>query len=364
MGRKFRALISIVLMLVLILPPASVSATSTVFFTAINDSLLPLSSTSMPAWVGGVLYAPISSFTSQSSGVSLGLLYSQNTTEQTATLYTLQNMLIFDLESGTITDNQTKRPLNALTVYRNGRVYLPVAEVCRFFGLTYSYYATDHGLLLRMRNQNAVLTDPIFLDAANTLLQSWANEYQQSQNPTPSTPTTQPDTPPDDTSQTTLLLGITGLTDTTLASTLDALRGTNITAILFFHPDQLQSNPDGVRRAVVEGHFIGIAPSSSDPLAQITAGNALLQQLALTNTVFVQSNANGLSSMGYLSFPANPTAWDSYPSQQSAALPLLLDVSLVDQPNQQLTTYLNWLHNHDFVFGIPTETALTERNNS
>lgn len=64
------ALVSMALCLGLLLPQPALAAD--LYFTSINDNLLPLTSDTMPVWSGGVLYVPYSVFDSGVTGINLG----------------------------------------------------------------------------------------------------------------------------------------------------------------------------------------------------------------------------------------------------------------------------------------------------
>ncbi len=59
------------LLAVLTLLPQRAGAAESVYFTAINDNLLALNASTMPAWVEGVLYVPYTVFDSASTGSNL-----------------------------------------------------------------------------------------------------------------------------------------------------------------------------------------------------------------------------------------------------------------------------------------------------
>ena len=64
-------LLAVALFLGLFWPmPASAA---TLYFTAVNDSVAPLTSDTMPLWFGGTLYVPYSVFDGNLNGVGVGL---------------------------------------------------------------------------------------------------------------------------------------------------------------------------------------------------------------------------------------------------------------------------------------------------
>ena len=73
-SKRFLCLL-LVLLMVFSLTPSETRAETTVYFTAVNDQLLPdLSDETMPFWSGGRLYVPSTVIT----GTDLGLFYSRS----------------------------------------------------------------------------------------------------------------------------------------------------------------------------------------------------------------------------------------------------------------------------------------------
>ena len=71
-------------LLLFTLAPAKTEAETTVYFTAVNDQLLPdLSDGTMPFWSGGRLYVPYTAI----AGTDLGLFYSRSRDKSTAVVY-------------------------------------------------------------------------------------------------------------------------------------------------------------------------------------------------------------------------------------------------------------------------------------
>ena len=82
-SKRFLCLL-LVLLMVFSLTPSETRAETTVYFTAVNDQLLPdLSDETMPFWSGGRLYVPSTVIT----GTDLGLFYSRSRDKSTAVVY-------------------------------------------------------------------------------------------------------------------------------------------------------------------------------------------------------------------------------------------------------------------------------------
>lgn len=162
----------------LVLTGTAAEAADTVYFTAVNDQLLPLNDESMPFWSGGSLYISYTAFENN----ELGLFYSRGRDKQTAVLYRQLNALFFDFTSNTIYDNG-KQYYSGMAILRGDHVFLPLDVVCRYFGLTYSYIRIRYGALVRVKSESAVLSNATFIDAADALMSQRYTRYQRSKLP-------------------------------------------------------------------------------------------------------------------------------------------------------------------------------------
>lgn len=264
-----------------------------VYFTAVNDKpLLPLSTDTMPTWVDGRLYVPASVFDSSSTGVDLGLFFRQN--NNTVTLYTLQHMLVFDLNRGIAYDQHTGETLSTRAVNRNSRIYLPVETVCDFFGLEDSYNYTQYGYLVRIKTSAAWLNDADFIDAGtipmSNALEDFLRAQQPSNEPSPPQPITpgptQPPEPDDPVkTQTQVYLAFRCESGEALAPILDQLEASSDPAMFFFDPATLAQQDDLIRRVVGSGHSIGLlaqGTTAAESRRLLEQGNVLLASIART----------------------------------------------------------------------------------
>lgn len=291
--RMISRILALFLCVVLLLP-IPVSATD-IYFTSINDNLLPLTSETMPVWSGNLLYVPYTVFNSNYSGVSLGLYcnYSQN--GNTVSLFNLRQMVVFYLNDNSARNEITGETFSVRAIVRNGRPYLPLNFVCDFFGLSHSYSTMSQGYLVRIKNDAVVLSDAKFIDAAGDLINRRLKEYAQSLNPTvddtpttPATPTT-PSTPDDDSTSADVrtYLAFRCQNGDSITALLDTLDDRGVYALFLLPPQILEEESDLVRRILGTGHSIGLL-AEGDNLAQtqtlLAQGNHLLEQIAFTRT--------------------------------------------------------------------------------
>lgn len=177
MTRMKRRLLSCLLALVLVVGLAPVRGRAVlqgVYFTAANEQLLELSSATMPFWSGDTLYVASSLF----DGTDLGVSYVRNNKMGLAMLYTSRTDLRFSLTDQTVTDKQGNR-YTGRAIERGGVVFFPLNLVCTFFGLSWSYNATDTAPLIRVRSSSVILDDRTFIDAAGESMDSRYAAYEK-----------------------------------------------------------------------------------------------------------------------------------------------------------------------------------------
>lgn len=285
-GRLTALLCAVVLCLHLV--PTRAINVGDVYFTGVNDKLLGLAMDTMPTWVNGVLYVPASVFDSTVTGVDLGLFCIRSSTNNVVTLYTLRQMLVFDLSRGTAYDQHSGQNLSARAINRNGRIYLPVAAVCNFFGLEDSYHYTQYGYLVRIKSDSARLGDEEFLEKAGGQMESRLDALLQSQ-----APSTQPSTPPEvvldpdeqPKARIQVYLAVRCETGEGLERILTLLERENCRGIFFFDTELLSGQDDLVRRVIGTGHSIGLLVeenAAGENRQRLARGNELLGHVART----------------------------------------------------------------------------------
>ncbi|MCI8594283.1 MAG: hypothetical protein HFF09_03380 [Oscillospiraceae bacterium] len=300
------------LVCVLGLLPARAGAAETVFFTAINDNLLPLTASSMPAWVDGVLYVPGTVLESGSGASNLHINCNYNPEKKICTLYTLNETLVFDLESNNSKNAHTGEMYYFRAIVRGGRVYVPIAFVCQFFGLSLSRIKTPYGELVRIKNNSVILSDSDFTDGAASLMETRLKRYQQSiAPPAPST-----DDPPEPTqgeddnhSGTRVYLAVQCPADGgSLSGILNVLDDYRYTALFLVRPGEIEALAPLLRRIVGSGHTVGLLLSGGGLEAQMARGNEALGKVAcITTGLFAMESGSGasLSALGYVEYSAN-----------------------------------------------------------
>lgn len=378
--RRFSAcLLAIVMMLGLFIPPASAAE---LYFTSINDHLAPLTADTMPVWSGGALYVPYTVFDTATNGNNdLDLNCSYNRARGTFALFNLKRMLSFDLNTGECWNEMTQEPYSAKAILRNNIPYLSLARVCEFFSLEYSYTpipTVSQGYLVRIKNDQVVLSDARFIDAASDFINRRLREYNQSLNPTPQPPSTPtvPSNEPEDSSHVSTYLAIRNEDSQGLTAMLDTLENTSTYALFLLTPEVISQNSQLVRRILGSGHSLGIWANSTDPVqarAILEEGNRLLKALAYTRTTVAavpKELRSGLEDEGWV-------CWNesfSFAPSSSATSRTFSESVLKQLSGRTRTTYLTLeggvsvsrilpmllrqLESNHFDINIPLETRL------
>ncbi len=300
---------ALVLVLLLSILPLTGASTPTVYQLALNDKFVDedgLVASNMPVAVGGTIYVPYSTFDRYATGVDLDISYtdSRENGSYILILYSLNGSLSFNVDEQTCVD-QNGAVQNMQAIIRNGKVYVPAYSVCRFFGLEYSYIPTQSaGVLIRIKNRDAVLSDVTFQQSAASFMQNRYNRYLQSltastpaptptPRPTPTpAPTTsggteEPEETPEETDGPTVRLAFACTTGEALDRVLDTLESRGAQALLLFRPEDLESRGADVLRALGEGHTVGLLVDGSSlegARQALTEGNEALRRLCWTRT--------------------------------------------------------------------------------
>ena len=317
-GKRLLSLLLSVLMLCTLLPPRA-SAAPTLYFTAVNDRMCDLSDETMPFWQNGLLYVAGATVDGPDD---LGIRYSYNQEKSVAILYKGQRVLYCDLTAGTMENNRTGEQYAGSPVVRSGMVFFPITALAKIFDLKYSSTKIAYGYLLRIRDDNAVLSDEYFIDAATDPIQKRYAQYERAHAAAESE---QPETPPpvdtptrrDDLTVDLLLPAANGSMLTQLLSTLENYQSH---ATLLLTPELLESAGDGVRRAAATGNAVALcisAETTDEALAQIEQGNDALWHAASLRTrlVYLESADKALRAAvvgaGYCPLTVNRSVFTS-----------------------------------------------------
>lgn len=385
--KRSAALVLVLTMLVTLLNTAQ--AAGNIYLTAVNENLLELTSDTMPTWSNGVLYVPYTVFDGSYTGINLGISSSYSRDEGTVTLYTLQQMVVFDLNRGTCYNPLTEQTLSGRAILRNGRPYVPVASVCSYFGLSYSVIDIDEGYIVRIKSSGVVLSDYSFVDSAQNSIRNRIRDYNQANQsqPTPGVlpPTYNPEEPdtditvPDDPVDADVIptyLAFACEDSQGLSEILDTLDSRNQRAIFFFDAQGLEREDDLIFRILGSGYSIGLIAqgrSTSATNRLLEEANQNLSQVAYTRTSVVlvpESQREELEAEGWICWnetasavPTQGVGTNTYANQvlkrisgNHARVYLTLDAS--SETARVLPTLLRRLSEEGYGVSVPLETRL------
>ena len=385
--KRSAALVLVLTMLVTLLNTAQ--AAGNIYLTAVNENLLELTSDTMPTWSNGVLYVPYTVFDGSYTGINLGISSSYSRDEGTVTLYTLQQMVVFDLNRGTCYNPLTEQTLSGRAILRNGRPYVPVASVCSFFGLSYSVIDIDEGYIVRIKGSGVVLSDYSFVDSAQNSIRNRIRDYNQANQsqPTPGVlpPTYNPEEPdteitvPDDPVDTDIIptyLAFSCEDSQGLSEILDTLDSRNQRAIFFFDAQGLEREDDLIFRILGSGYSIGLIAQGRSVSAThrlLEEANQTLSQVAYTRTSVVlvpENQREELEAEGWICWnetasavPTQGVGTNTYANQvlkrisgNHARVYLTLDAS--SETARVLPTLLRRLSEEGYGVSVPLETRL------
>ncbi len=347
MKRALSVILAMLLLCALLALPAGADS-GNVCFLAVNDSIPgTLDDATMPFFSSGQLYIPYSIFYTAALGVTPA--YSGST----LTLTGPATALVFQLSDGTVTEGGV--PVQASpALLQNGVVFVPLSFCAQAFGFSVSYLTSrNHYAVVRVTTGAEVYSDALFIQKADTLLETRVAEYlaasappaadpaptQPSQPATPAAPESpatpaapqapDPQTPPEEPEPEPpappieLLPAITGAASMPEAQT--ALETYGVDGVYFFTAEEIVAYPDLVTSLYTSGVRVGVTSpaGSEDPAAELQRANDRLYQLLHTRSLLALLPAEAGTPAGYLSLSAQSTNWAETESLAGQTVPVV-----------------------------------------
>jgi len=280
---KRTAVLLLVVLIISLLVAVPISAEGEVFVAA-GNTVLPLTD-AMPIRSGGAWYIDYQCFTEG----TLSLNASYNATERKLVLYNWDTTLIFDLNTATAYTVHDNVQYKAVAIASSGTVYVPVQFTAQILGFDYGYYPEIP--LIRVMRPNDIpysMFQYIAKNAIPGLLADYnaKKEAEKVQNPPPS------DTE-DKNRNKTLRLTVNIRDGERFDDILSSLYSNGFRATFFIDEAAIPKCENEIRRAIIQGHKIGIYATSPDGL---DAANEKLFDVAKTKTRLVRF-ANGSSAL-------------------------------------------------------------------
>lgn len=342
------------LLLTLAVPTLGVNETPAVYILATNDKFCDLPGGALPTVSNGVVYVPYSVFDKSATGVDLGVYYGIGLGQSRGTSITLYSRssprLIFEVSMGTCMDGDgNSMPFRAIT--QNAVPYIPIAAVCSFFGLQYSFLPTNNrGTLIRVSNNAATMTDSQFLSTGVQGMTTRYNNILKSLEPPgpPATSTPAPTATPAPGGEKRDVRVYLAVDADRADSSLLSLFPAGVHGLFLFSPSVLSSQSALVRKAVAAGHSVGLTVdgTAEEALAQLEEGNRLLTHITRTRTHIAaapEELRDDLSAAGWRCWQPSVNGETSYAilstvdlARSSARVQLPLNASTISRVLSQL----------------------------
>lgn len=233
-----------------------------IYFTSINDKLLPITEGEIPVNINSIIYVPYTLLHSSDLGISV--FYSRES--QTVLVTSRSKDLRFNLDTATTTDGDGTEHLAAAIMYNN-IPYLPASFISKYFELYFAViYNTGVRNIVRISTSSAKYNDEELVNVAYLRMRTYLNDYllthPTSASPTPTPLATPRPAPPDN-----VVLSLEILGASNGNALLDALDNVSVTFVLT--SEEIVENADFLRRAVFNGHKIALAgvpePETPEP---------------------------------------------------------------------------------------------------
>lgn len=281
---KHKSAVSIIIIcLVISFTTLATEAAGNVCFTAINETLMPLNDATMPIIIGSQLYIPCNFFTSD----TLGVYYIPGDSQ--VMLYGASKKITFYIEKNIVLGYDDNYEHYIPAEKRSGRIYVPIDEICAFFGLKYDVMQNQDtpAPVVRFYNGTAYPSKDKFIALNKNKMQAMYDNYIS---PEPSATIASPEPPTfEDVS---VYLSFYDLSGSDMGRVLETFEKTSYKACFFVTADEIEANAGLLRRAVCKGHTIGIRLtdlSAEGAFQEFLNASALLFEAAQVKTVIVTS---------------------------------------------------------------------------
>jgi hypothetical protein len=266
-------------------------------FTAVDDSLMPLRSSTLPTYFGSVLYVPYNIFS------YAGVYNTRSTVDNVVCLYNGRSRLDFYI--GFATYDQDSNFFDGITARYSGSViFVPINFVCEFFDLTYTVTPQEPASILRITSAGAVYSDKTFASRFRSQMRESYDEYTGASAPAPSVPapTASPTPVPPGTEPAPTPTPIPTYEDVTVylsfydvgagrsGDIMDALEAAGYVGCFFVGEDDVLSRPDDIRSISGRGHVIGALLADGGE-AEYARLSRLLFEAVKVRTVLIASDS-------------------------------------------------------------------------
>ena len=310
MKKKIAAVLVALCLAAAFLPTVSRAAIAP-YFMAVNDTLMPFRTETMPYISGGEIFVP------EKVLEGLGVFATGSDDLEFLRLYNYSQGVALYVDFYTASGDTKDRDGNTLywpPARRIGRrFYVPLRQICDYFGLVYEFldvpleYIDNEQMYVVRIISSANFNGPTFLGLNRNALRAAYNEYYtpviQPPQPSPpagATPTpTPPPEPPPDYSSITVYLSFCDVADGGVGGILDLLDiqvASGYQSCFFVSAGDIRENPGLIRRISGSGHMIGIMLTGGS-FAEYLEASALLFEATKIKTVLVSADESVITDI-------------------------------------------------------------------
>jgi len=304
MMKKRIVAVTVAICLMALLLPAASRAAITPYFMAVNDTLLPFKTDTMPYISGGEYLVPVKVFG------GLGIYDVPSVDTGFVRLYRGVKKYVDFYTTRGVTEDTDGNVLNWPSARRiGGSFYVPLRQVCDYFSLTYEIIAVPRDIIANEQMwiiriiASASINNPTFISLNKNALRNSYNEYYAPPVPvSPPPPNTAPppppqEEPPPDFSDVTIHLSFFDVSEESAGGILELLdiqTASGFHSCFFVKAGDIRENPGFIRKISGIGHTIGIMLAEGT-YEEYLETSALLFEAAKIKTVLVSADESVLA---------------------------------------------------------------------
>lgn len=324
MKKRFLAVCLAMVLIFTSLPGAR--AVELICFVGVNDNIpLSLPEAESPFYSDNTLYIPYTAFEARPNNVAI----SNNVSQKTLVLFTFSSRLVYDLENGTVT-NEDQETSSVKLLHRNGILFIPAVQAASHFGLTVSLLTSKTGCsIIRFTNGQQFYSADFFLERAEILIDDILEirakqEEEQGMQPEQEEGEITGEEP-DEKGPATVYVAFAG--EAVCEETLRHLKVFNTRVAFFLTAEQFLSNVELVRTIYAAGHTIGITVElgETDPERALEEANAAMDAVLFCKSTLALLPEGDLETTAYRIIREDTQAMDvNWIMEQEEQIPQLM----------------------------------------
>lgn len=275
-------IVAAILLVAAVLGGLSALADDEIYFTGVNDKVLPLNDETMPYVWNDKYYVPYTVF-----DTSLGIYSSYNREDYTLTFWNRENVLTFDFLK-TVAYDGTKQ-YSERGVWKNDTIYVPAEFICERFGLYFEHINAPAATILRIVSESS-LDSIAFREWVGADLLKYYREYTGYYSPSPGTAQSPTPTPSTNTEPEIKVVYLTfnGGSGDYAADILDVLDEYEMKVTFFMTRGEIMARPDLVRRIAGSEHGLALRSCAEEEPDIYSSAQALTDAIEAANAALFE----------------------------------------------------------------------------